>query len=491
MKQPYRLPASLILMPRPQRSVPVLSAAGSVALAAGFLLSAAALLGAPLWLVLSGAWVIGLVLLGLGLAARQTTRDGFARIARAADSLAEHVDAPLPRGTEDGEDDPTEYVAARLASIAPALERMVGLAGREERDLRAVIEAVDSPVLATDADGVIRLCNAAGSELFGSTSDPRGRLIEQVFTQPEVLVIHAKALRGASETRRLRIALAGGNVCVFEVTAATAVLSAAGGAEPGETTTGVVLTLVDVTELATAMQLKTDFVANASHELRTPLASIRAAAETLGSLGPDDEAMRSKLLGMLERNAQRLEEMVRDLLDLARLESPEAELVLKEVQLDEIASQLAAMYETGCAERSLELRFEVGPELDSVRTDPTLLKLILRNLIENGLKFAKPESAVVVRMMREQQGSNAGPLRVEVIDRGPGIPLSAQQRIFERFYQVDPSRTGRPGQRGTGLGLAIVKHAVRGLGGRVWVESVYGEGTTMLVELPVQSDANG
>ncbi len=476
-------------MPIPHRSAPAISTAGAIALGVGLAISSAALLGAPLWLVLTGAWAFGLVLLRLSLVARRTVQDGVTRVAREVDSLATQVDAPPTLDSE--RDDPTEHVSARLAAIAPALERMVGLARREERDLRAVIEAVDSPVLATDADGLIRLCNAAGSALFGSASGPVGRVIEQVFTQPEVLVIHAKALRGASETRRLRIALTDGSVSVFEVTAAPAVLSAGGRAEVDETTTGVVLTLLDVTELATAMQLKTDFVANASHELRTPLASIRAAAETLGGLGPDDEAMRTRVLGMLERNAQRLEEMVRDLLDLARLESPEAELVLKNVRLDELAGQLAALYETSCAERSLELRFEVGPELESVRTDLTLLKLILRNLIENALKFAKPETAVVVRMLREAPGSMAAPLRVEVIDRGPGVPLSAQQRIFERFYQVDPSRTGHPSQRGTGLGLAIVKHAVRALGGRVWVESVYGEGTTMLVELPVHGEANG
>ncbi len=472
-------------MPRPQHATPILSPDGAAAVAVGLVLSAAALLGAPLWLVLGGAWASGLWVVRRSLVARRALHGRVARVTDEADRLAGSVG--VDRNPSELFEHPLERAAQQIAGTKPAFETRINQVEREQRDLRAVIEAVDSPVLATDADGVIRLCNAAGQSLFGSASNPRGRLIEQVFTQPEVLVIHARALRGEHETRRLRIALADGRVCVFEVTAAPAVLSAGDLNEFEGTTTGVVLTLVDVTELATAMQLKTDFVANASHELRTPLASIRAAAETLGSLGPEDETMRMRVLGMLERNAARLEEMVRDLLDLARLESPEAEIVLKDVHLGELASQLAALYEGPCAERNLELRFELGPDVGTVRTDPTLLKLILRNLLENAIKFARTETQVVAKLLTGGERSTLSALRIEVIDQGPGIPLSAQQRIFERFYQVDPSRTGHTSQRGTGLGLAIVKHAVRALEGRVWVESVYGEGTTMLVELPVHA----
>lgn len=403
----------------------------------------------------------------------------------------------------DEEEDPWKSLAGSLEDVRTELERHVRALNDERRDLQTIVDAVDGPVLATDADGVIRLCNAAGREMFTSSplpgspaTLPDGRLVEEVFTQPDILVIHGRALRGERSTKRLRIAGGDGQIRVFEVTAAPAQLSTEDDPprRPGDTdSTGVVLTLRDVTELATAMQLKTDFVANASHELRTPLASIRAAAETLTSLDPDDHAMRTRVLAMLERNAQRLEEMVRDLLDLARLESPEAEVERRLVDLSDLSAQLAVLYEPQCAQRRLELRFDLAQDARLLRTDPRLISLIIKNLVENALKFAHEGTTIRVKTRCVSEApktptlSGAQPattIRLEVIDRGVGIPLQAQGRIFERFFQVDASRSGHPQKRGTGLGLAIVKHSVRALEGRVWVESVYGQGTTMIVELP-------
>lgn len=419
-----------------------------IAPAAGIAALAASLFTAPGWLIVSLAVAVGAVVMIVSTRRWRKLR-----------SRIEHV-------LEDA------HESERLQN---ALETTVDSLRADQQDLLTIIESVGSPVLATDADGVIRLCNVAGRELFGSTVSPLGRLVEHVFTQPEMLVIHAKALRGERTTRRLRIAVDDANVRIFEVTATPAQLAAS-----TTDSTDVVLTLIDVTELATAMQLKTDFVANASHELRTPLASIRVAAETLGTLDADEHAMRTKLVVMLERNAIRLEDMVSDLLDLSRLEAPEGERVLKDVDLSELCAQFESLYESQCHQRHLELLFELPTGAQLLRTDPTLLTLILKNLVENALKFARPDTAVRVRIVELPQA-----FKIEVIDQGIGIPLNAQQRVFERFFQVDPARPGGGVERGTGLGLSIVKHAVRALDGSVRIESVYGEGTTMIVELPI------
>jgi signal transduction histidine kinase len=130
-----------------------------------------------------------------------------------------------------------------------------------------------------------------------------------------------------------------------------------------------------------------------------------------------------------------------------------------------------------------------------IRSDRVLLELVLRNLVENATKFAREETEIVIKAVPAgipmdpvnpppPEADLARGLRLTVRDEGLGIPLAHQQRIFERFYQVDRARTGGSVQRGTGLGLAIVKHATRRLGGRVGVESVYQQGTTMIVELP-------
>jgi two-component system phosphate regulon sensor histidine kinase PhoR len=264
----------------------------------------------------------------------------------------------------------------------------------------------------------------------------------------------------------------------------------------------VLLALRDITELAGAGQVKTDFVANASHELRTPIAAIRAAVETLTDAGgtPVDPAMRDRLIGMIAGHSVRLEQLAGDLLALSRLEAPEAALELGLVPVAELAQALGGMFEQPCRQRNLKLEVQTDPPgLDLVlRTDRRLLVLILENLIDNATKFAYPDTTVRV-VFRAVQGvggvgvgtdtkavnGSAKPagVRIEVIDEGLGIPAGQQNRVFERFYQVDAARTGSP-RRGTGLGLAIVKHAVKRLDGNVWARSVWKQGTTMVVELP-------
>lgn len=353
-------------------------------------------------------------------------------------------------------------------------------------DLRAILDSLDEPVLTTDAAGAIVVANRAAGAFFNrSPGQMAGLVIEDLFSQAELLGLHAGALGGAVRRAQIRIPRAGG-VRVFQVLAAPVSLAAADGGERP----GVVLTLRDVTELAVAVQLKTDFVANASHELRTPLASIRGAVDTLGDAAGDDPAMIRRLGQMIASNVGRLEELTRDLLDLSRLESPEARVEKGPVRASEIAESLAGVFEQQLTERRVGLRFELVPEVEHLDTDPRLLTLILKNLIENSAKFAYEDTTVRVvgSVLPVPEGSGLRPgLCLRVIDQGIGIPLSHQARIFERFYQSDPSRSGQPsqaGRRGTGLGLAIVKHAVKNLGGTVLVSSVWKEGTTMTVELP-------
>jgi two-component system phosphate regulon sensor histidine kinase PhoR len=255
------------------------------------------------------------------------------------------------------------------------------------------------------------------------------------------------------------------------------------------------VTLRDVTELVKASELKADFAANASHELRTPIASIRGAAETLTGPARDDPAMLDRLTGMVAANAARLEALVNDLLDLSKLESADTPAAIAAVNLGDVVAGLREQFEAICIRKGLRIVAEIDPRAATIRTDPVLLDLILRNLVENATKFARDGTPVVVSaepapippdpVNPPPAGlEGATGVRIRVRDEGLGIPIAHQQRIFERFYQVDRARTGGSVQRGTGLGLAIVKHAARRLGGQVGVESVYQQGTTMVVELP-------
>jgi signal transduction histidine kinase len=195
--------------------------------------------------------------------------------------------------------------------------------------------------------------------------------------------------------------------------------------------------------------------------------------------------MRTRFLKMIGDNTVRLEDLTRDLLDLSRIETPDTELEWRECSLPALCDDLRPLFEQICTDRDLTLNVKIDAAVQRIQSDHRLLTLIVKNLVDNATKFAAEGTAVQIIAVPVMVGPRAM-VRLQVIDEGIGIPLSAQQRIFERFYQVDLSRNGQKQRRGTGLGLAIVKHAVKALGGTISVESVWQQGTTMTVELPVE-----
>lgn len=365
----------------------------------------------------------------------------------------------------------------RLAAAKHRRERRREKRGRvrdERRAILGVLDGVDAPVAAIDAQGMVTLANREAARLFGRRGEsPVGLAVDDLFGPGDLGAMCEQAQRGVAARRRVKLVRQGA-ARVFDVSALP--VEGTGGRF------GVVLMLQDVTELARAMQLKTDFVANASHELRTPLAAIRGAVDTLAD-APDDEALRTRLTTMIAQNAARLEDLVRDLLDLSRLESPEAGVEVSQLDVEDVGKALGAMFEQALRARSLRMEVNIDPSVRTVETDRRLLELILKNLVDNACKFAREGTAIRIAA-RPAQGLEG--VRFEVIDEGIGIPMQHQERIFERFYQVDASRSGWGGQRGTGLGLAIVKHAVRNLGGTVGVESVWQQGTTVWFEIPAR-----
>jgi signal transduction histidine kinase len=233
----------------------------------------------------------------------------------------------------------------------------------------------------------------------------------------------------------------------------------------------------DVTQQRQLEDVRRDFVANASHELKTPAATIQAVAETLGHAAADDPAAVPRFASQLERESVRLSRIVADLLDLSRLESGSA--------LDELVSLGAASREEG--QRLEETAEQAGVTLEiltegerPVRGSQRDLALLVRNLIDNAIRYSHGGGRVVVEV--ESDGEE---VTLRVSDTGIGIPSRDIPRIFERFYRVDRARSRETG--GTGLGLAIVKHVVENHGGTVEVESELGRGTTFRIKLPAAS----
>jgi signal transduction histidine kinase len=233
--------------------------------------------------------------------------------------------------------------------------------------------------------------------------------------------------------------------------------------------------LRDVTRLERTESMRRTFVADVSHELRTPIASIVAAAETLES-GEPDEAEAGELVALIRRQSARMKELIDDLMDLSQIESGAVAIRKEPVNVSVLLREVAADLAPEAAQKQVEV-VVLGDEAATVFVDRRRLGQVVRNLLDNAIKFS-PEAAHVTLEAFRESGS-AGLL---VTDRGPGIAKSERDKIFQRFYQIDRSRSKtRPG---SGLGLAIVKHIVQLHGGSVGVEGEPGLGATFVVRLP-------
>jgi signal transduction histidine kinase len=255
----------------------------------------------------------------------------------------------------------------------------------------------------------------------------------------------------------------------------------------GAVASGRLLVLTDVTPLARMIQVKADFAANASHELRTPLSAIRAATETLMSIDPSRDAVAvQRFAAIIDRQSSRMEALVRDLLDLSRIESSPAPSPSGPVNLPGFLADLHARYRERLELKSLQWTTDLPSGLPQLQANAHLLRLVLDNLVDNAVKFTASGGHIRVSAFACDEGAGRF-VRIEVADDGCGIPPEEQERVFERFYQVERSRSGA--DRGTGLGLSIVRHAVAALGGTVRLASEPGRGTTVSVTLPISPDA--
>ncbi len=236
----------------------------------------------------------------------------------------------------------------------------------------------------------------------------------------------------------------------------------------------VLMVIGDVTEARRIDEVRRDFVANASHELKTPAASIQAAAETIRSAARDDPEAVPRFARQLELDAYRLSRIVADLLDLSRLETGSD--LSERLRLQTVVREEAHRFRESAAEGGLTLTVD-APDVPAVRGSPRDLSLLVRNLIDNAIRYTKPGGHIGVSVTAAE-----GHVRLAVSDEGVGIPSRDLPRVFERFYRVDRARSRDTG--GTGLGLAIVKHVTENHGGTVRVASELGRGTTFEVRLP-------
>lgn len=326
----------------------------------------------------------------------------------------------------------------------------------------AVIAGAPEPLILIDRNRRIVRANAASIDFVGVVSEPRD--LTASLRNPALLAAVDAVLR-----------VGGGRVVEFEVSVpVTRILEARvariDGSAVGDA--AAVLTLHDVTASKRAEQMRADFVANAGHELKTPLTSLVGFIETL--LGParDDMSARERFLGIMREQAGRMARLVDDLLSLSRIELNEHVPPTSQVALEPVIEQVAAGLELRAAARQMRIVASLPRGLPAVIGDADELAQVFENLIDNAIKYGRPQTEITVSA-RDVQGY----IGIAVTDRGDGIGGEHLPRLTERFYRVDSARSRELGGS-TGLGLAIVKHILNRHRGRLEIESTPGAGST-------------
>jgi two-component system, OmpR family, phosphate regulon sensor histidine kinase PhoR len=349
-------------------------------------------------------------------------------------------------------------LASAVHRLAEQLGNRLAALEAEEVRLAALTESLNEGVVAIDARQQVTQLNERARHLLG---------LKDTVPFPASNLPRERSLREAIGT-----ALSGHAVDAHEVQIGGRELALTARPLPSG---GAIIALFDLTPVRRLETVRRDFVANASHELRTPLTVIGGFAETLldDSL-PDDQ--RRQFAETVLANARRMQRIVDDLLDLSRIESGGWKPNPVRADVRALATDALAAAELRRSDKPVELKLEIAPDAATIWADPTALRQVLTNLVDNAVRHTS-EGSVTVFSRRTQGG-----IAVGVSDTGIGIPADHLPRIFERFYRVDAGRSRSEG--GTGLGLAIVKHLVEGHGGRVRAESTVGRGTTIWAELP-------
>ena len=346
-----------------------------------------------------------------------------------------------------------DEAAARLE------ERMAELA-REATDLAGMFDELEDGVAQIDREGLIVRANSAFEARVGR-SELAGERIASLFRDPGNLAAVQEAIDGSPGTNESTIGLR------------TVLLTARPDAR------GALVVLRDLTRTRQLEGMRRDFVANVSHELKTPLTNVLGFAEAIA----EDEEVPEGPRGFADRivaNSRRMQVLVDDLLDLSRIESGVWTPEPIDLELTAVTLEAWSGFDRRPDDAGINLTTDI-PEGLTVHVDADAMRQILRNLLDNAIRYAPSGTSVTVTARRGD-----GHAHMTVEDEGPGIPTAHLERVFERFYRIDAARSREAG--GTGLGLSIVKHLVVAHGGDVGIESEVGRGTRVWLVLPTSPD---
>lgn len=346
----------------------------------------------------------------------------------------------------------------------------------EQQKNEAILQSIDDGLLVVDGDYSVTNLNPTAEWALGVTrEETEGRHVlealrnERLFEQIQATIESGEPSTPSEPGDTLTVERNGDTrhfqFVVNPVRAASEEMLAA------------ILLLRDVTELQELNRLKSEFVATASHELKTPLTSIGMSVRLLRERhGETMEERDRELLDAAAEDVDRLRDLVDDLLDLSKIESGRMEMESEPVPVSLMCKKATEALRTQADEQDISLDVSVPETLPDVTADPNKATWVLNNLISNALRYSEPGDHVRIRADRIGDS-----VHVSVEDEGAGIPYEYQSKIFDKFVQVDSDQAAG----GTGLGLAIAQEIIHAHGGRIWVDSTPGEGSTFTFTLPI------
>lgn len=366
--------------------------------------------------------------------------------------------------------DETKKLADNINFLVEELKDKIRIANEEKSKLMTALTSMTEGVLIINAQGLIEFVSPVlGDMLSVRYEDVFGKTLMEAFRSAELQKILTEFKRtGENITREITLDMA--EVVILNVS-----VSAVHG-YPQEDKTMIVFH--DVTRLKKLEKVKEDFVANVTHEIRTPLTAIIGYLETIknGAIVNIDET--KKFVDIILNQAERLNRLVEDLLTLSHIELKELKFNFENVSINAAITNVISLVEAKAKEKKITIHNNVRENFPMIRADKDKLTQIFVNILDNAVKFT-PESGRITIVAKEADAYTA----VSISDTGIGVPRDEIQRLGERFYRVDRSRSRDLG--GTGLGLSIVKHLMIAHGGRMEIESELGRGTTVSLLFPL------
>jgi two-component system phosphate regulon sensor histidine kinase PhoR len=357
-----------------------------------------------------------------------------------------------------------ERTLSRLMAEMDA--RAIDLSIQQER-LVALLQTMETGLVMVGADGEVLLKNDALDDIFSlSPEERRAASLPHLVRHYQFVDLWRTAMRlGAPQSLSAEVPQSKRFV--------RASAFPLGGALQGQ----ALLRFQDVSELRRLETIRKDFVSNVSHELRTPLTSLKALTESLRGGALEEPETAKRFLEHIETEVDALSELVAELLELARIESPRAPLQREAANACQLLQRAAERLRVQADRAELTMEIECAAGLPLVWADPPRLEQVLVNLIHNAVKFTPPGGHIRLGAVGVSDG-----VQFSVADDGVGIARDVLPRIFERFYKTDRARN----KSGTGLGLAISKHLVEAHGGRIWAESIEGQGSSFYFVVPAR-----